>query len=44
MQQTEFDSVMAIDETSGNDPVRQQRVTNITRYKCGQKFTIERLS
>ena len=34
IQQTKFDSVMSINATAGNDPMRQQRVTC---YKCDQK-------
>ena len=37
IQQTEFDTVMLIDTTTGNDPIRQQRSVTITCYKCGQK-------
>ena len=28
---------MSIDETTRNDPIRQQRLANITCSKCGQK-------
>ena len=29
--------VMSIDMTAGNDPIRQQKLANVTCYKCGQK-------
>ena len=34
---TEFDMLIEIDITTGNDPTRQQRLANTTCYKCGQK-------
>ena len=40
-QQTKFDSLMSIDATARNDPLRQQGVTPITCYKCGKKVIIE---
>ena len=43
IQQTEFDSVMSIDATAGNDPVRQQRVVTITCYKYGKKVPYKKL-
>ena len=37
IQKTEFYSVMLIDVTVGNYPVRQQRVVTITFYKCDKR-------
>ena len=37
IQHTEFDTVMSIDATTGNNPIRQQRLATITCYKCGGK-------
>ena len=37
IQQTDFDMAMSINMTTGNDPVRQQRLLNITCYRCGYK-------
>ena len=37
VQQRDFDIVMSIDVTAGNDPMRQQRLANMTSYKCGYK-------
>ena len=34
---TDFDMVMSNDVTTGNDPMRQQRLANLTCHKCGQK-------
>ena len=36
-QQTEFNFVMLIDVTAGNEPIRQQSIATITCYKCRQK-------
>ena len=35
-QKKEFDMVMPIDVTTGNYPMRRQRLANITCYTCGQ--------
>ena len=40
IQQMEFDWVMSVDVTTGNDPMRQQRVATITCYKCGHKRSL----
>ena len=37
MQQTEFDAVMSVNSSTNNDPMRQERIANITCYKCRQK-------
>ena len=37
IQQMKFDTVISIDVTDGNDPMRQQRVGNITCFKCRQE-------
>ena len=37
IQQTEFDTVMSIDTTAGNDPMRQCRLVTVICCKCGQK-------
>ena len=42
IQQIEFETVMSIDTTAENDPLRQLRLANITCYKCGQKDVIEK--
>ena len=33
IQQTEFHTVISIDESAGNDPKKQQRLANITYWK-----------
>ena len=37
IQQSKFDTVMSIDISTCNHPLRQQRLANITCYKCRQK-------
>ena len=37
IQQMEFESVISVDATIGNDPMIQQRVVTMTCCKCGQK-------
>ena len=37
IQQIEFDTVMSIDVTAGNNPMRQQRVATMTCYECCKK-------
>ena len=37
IQQTEFNTILLIDAATGNNLMRQQRVANITSYKCGHK-------
>ena len=36
IQQTKFDTIISIDTTSANDPMRQQLLANITCSKCSQ--------
>ena len=33
----EFDTVMSINPVTRNDPMRQQRLANVTCYMCSQK-------
>ena len=33
----EFDFVMSIDATAGNDSMKQRKVVTMTCYKCGQE-------
>ena len=42
--QTKFDMVMSIDASTNNNPMRKQRLANITCYKCRQKSLQKRLS
>ena len=39
IQQTKFDMLMSIEITSGNDPVRQQRLANIKLVSCHRSST-----
>ena len=42
IQQTVSHMVMSIDMTAGKGSMRQQRLANITGYKCGQKVVTEK--
>ena len=37
IQQTDFSTVMLMDASASNDPMKWQQKANITCYKCGQK-------
>ena len=42
IQKTKFDTVILIDASAGNDPMRQQSLANITSYKFEQRCHCKR--